>query len=171
MKKSRSIINKPCDACEMASDGVLQRAKYKYMSTLFNSSSPEASTAYYDAKTTPMYIFKIGQEYKTNQFYFFITQDLNSELDDLVCRDISKMQVICHPLSNLTFGDYRTRIKFSIKSALSKTLQENYPVAIKETNEKVKLIKNKIYEYGQSKIIPAISDVQQYVNNLKLYPV
>ena len=93
-----------------------------------------------------MSIFKIGQEYKTNQFYFFITQDLKSELEDLVCRDISKMQVISRPLSTLTFGDYRTRIKFSIKNALSKTSQENHLAAIKEANKKVRFIKNKIYE-------------------------
>ena len=171
VKKSKSNIKRPCDACEMASDGVMQRAKYRYMSSLFNSSFTEASTAHYDAKTIPVSIFKIGQEYKTNQFYFFITQDLNSELEDLVCRDISKMQVISRPLSTLTFGDYRTRIMFSIKNALSKTSQENHLAAIKEANKKLRLTKNKIYDYGQSKIIPAISEVQQFVNNLKLYPV
>ena len=34
VKKSKSNIKRPCDACEMASDGVLQRAKYRYMSSL-----------------------------------------------------------------------------------------------------------------------------------------
>jgi hypothetical protein len=43
--------------------------------------------------------------------------------------------------------------------------------AIKEANKKVRFIKNKIYDYGESQIIPAISEVQQFVNNLKLYPV
>ena len=63
VKKSKSNIKRSCDGCEMASDGVLQNPKYRYMSSLFNSSSFEASTAQYDAKTISMYIFKFQNKF------------------------------------------------------------------------------------------------------------
>ena len=84
VKKSKTNIQRPSDACEMARDVVLQSARYKDMSSLFNSTTPKSSTVHYDAKAIPMSLFKVGQEYITNHFYFFITEFLNAELNDLV---------------------------------------------------------------------------------------
>ena len=59
---------------------------YHFMESMFDSKNlEEKRPASYDGCTITMQVFRVGYKYESPQVYFFITNDLQHELSDLIC--------------------------------------------------------------------------------------